>query len=330
MTIQTPQDQIGQTGTMLAHMSDPHLPLPLGIPPLALLNKRLLGLLSWRTRRHRIHRPEILERLVTDLHNQAPDHIAVTGDLTNLGLDVEYRCTRAWLDDLGDPERVTVIPGNHEALVTGAWEQGAAHWQPYWQGDAAVETDVSPAFPTLRHRGPIALIGLSSAIASAPGLAVGAVGRAQLERLAPILRHARQESLCRVLLIHHPPIDGTVRHRKRLRDGAALRALLEREGVELLLHGHSHKSHHQMLQTRDGPAPVIGVPSASSMHPEPAAYHLYDITPSARGWTITLTVRRLGTDNQMETSHSATLAIDRAHAAFGQERNTLQVPPHSV
>ncbi|PIV77354.1 MAG: metallophosphoesterase [Rhodobacteraceae bacterium CG17_big_fil_post_rev_8_21_14_2_50_63_15] len=330
MKNETPKDLIGQTVTVLAHLSDPHLPLPTGIPPLALLNKRLLGLLSWHSRRYRLHRPETLDKLVADLLDRTPDHIMVTGDLTNLGLDVEYRRARAWLDSLGGPERVTVIPGNHEALVSGAWEQGAAHWQPYWQGDAAAETDVVHSFPTLRRRGGIALIALSSAIASPPGLAVGALGRAQIDRLVPILRQTRQENLFRVLLIHHPPIDGTVRHRKRLRDGADLRALLEREGIELVLHGHSHKSHHQVLQTRDGPAPVIGVPSASAMHLESAAYHLYEITPTNHGWKIALTVRRLGAADHMETSQSITLGIDRAHAMPEAARKTPKISPHSV
>ena len=79
------------------------------------------------------------------------------------------------------------------------------------------------------------------------------------------------------MLIHHPPLDGTVQHRKRLRDAAELRGA-GAEGVELVLHGHSHKSHQQMLQTRDGPAPVIGVPSASSMRHDPAAYNLCRIS----------------------------------------------------
>ncbi len=296
---------------MLAHLSDPHLPLPTGLPPLVLLNKRLLSLLSWHSKRHRLHRPETLARLIKDLHDHAPDHIAVTGDLTNLGLDIEYRRAHAWLETLGAPEQVTVIPGNHDALVAGASERGAAHWRPFWQGD-----ETSPhAFPTLRRRGPLALIAVSSAIVSPPGQAVGAVGEAQLARLAALLRQTCEAHLCRVLLIHHPPLDGTVSHRKRLRDAAALRALLTREGVELVLHGHSHRSHHQMLQTRDGAAPVIGVPSASSMHPEPAAYHLYRIAPTLQGWQITLTARRLGADMHMETSRCESLTVDRAHAA---------------
>ena len=318
MTIQTRSDPDAASSTVLAHLSDPHLPLPAGVPVRAMLGKRLLGRLSWQLKRRHHHRLETLARLVLDIQEHAPDWIVVTGDLTNLGLDSEYRRARTWLNDLGTPERVTVIPGNHDALVSGAWEQGAAHWRPYWQGDdgddVTKDGDVARAFPILRRRGPLALIGVSTAVATPIGLAVGQVGQAQIERLERLLRRARDEGLCRVLLIHHPPVEGTVGRRKRLRDGAALRAVLESAGVELVLHGHSHRSHQQMLQTSAGPAPVIGVPSASSMHREPASYHLYCITSHSGGWQIALTARHLTADQRMETGRHATLAIERAHA----------------
>jgi 3',5'-cyclic AMP phosphodiesterase CpdA len=300
----------------LAHLSDPHLPPGEGgVLPARVFNKRLLSLLSWHVKRHRHHRAETLDRLVADMRAHTPDLITVTGDLTNLGLAREYRTARGWLEALGTQARVTVIPGNHDALVDGAWEEGAAEWRPFWEGDETAEgQDAARAFPILRRRGPLALVGVSSAVATAPGLAVGEVGEDQMRRLGALLRRTHDAGLCRVLLIHHPPLDGTVRHRKRLRDAAALRAVLENEGVELVLHGHSHRSHQQLLQTSAGLAPVIGAPSASSMHREPASYHLFDITPSIRGWDVGLTTRHLAAGQRMETSRCASLAVERAHA----------------
>ncbi|MAU51186.1 MAG: metallophosphoesterase [Roseovarius sp.] len=291
----------------LAHLSDVHLPLPDRVDWRAVLNKRALSLLSWRRKRHLIHRPEVLARLVADIHAAAPDLIAVTGDLTNLGLPQEYAQARGWLDALGKPEGVMVIPGNHDALVRGAWEAGAQSWRPFWQGDDG------GGFPWLRRRGGLALIGLSSAVASAPGRAVGAVGAAQLDRLAALLAGARAEGLCRVVMVHHPPLGGTVRARKRLLDAPALCAVLAQEGVELVLHGHSHRSHHQQMETASGVAPVIGVPSASATRPEAAAWHRYHIAPVAGGWQVTLTARRHAPGG-METGHAATHHLIRAHA----------------
>lgn len=315
MEDETPKD--ARPGTVLAHLSDPHLPLPAGVAVREVLNKRTLSLLSWRLKRQRRHLWAVLDPLIADLLAHAPEAIAVTGDLTNLGLDDEYHRARAWLDTLGDAARVMVIPGNHDALIPGAWERGAAWWRPYWKGDEAGEAEVGRAFPWLRRRGRLALIGLSSAVASKPGLAVGAVGAAQCARLATLLARTRAQGLARVVMVHHPVLDGTVPARKRLRDAGELRAVLAGEGVELVLHGHSHRSHLQQLETIDGPAPVIGVPSASSMHHEAAAYNLYRIAPEAGGWRIDLTTRRMTAEGAMATGDSRCLMLARARSACG-------------
>src|SRR5438445_268944 len=73
----------------LAHLSDPHLP-PLPAARLRdLASKRALGYLNWTRNRHKYHRREVLDALVADIRAQAPDHIAVTGDLVNLALEAE-------------------------------------------------------------------------------------------------------------------------------------------------------------------------------------------------------------------------------------------------
>ncbi len=287
---------------LLAHFSDPHLPLPGQIPLTMLLNKRMLGFLSWyRHRRHR-HRFEVLQQLVEDLQAQGPEQIVVTGDLTNLGLKAEFKQAGTWLAQLGEPGRVCVIPGNHDAYVRGAWEAGAAYWSSYWAGDDAELADDArsalSSFPLLRVRKNIALIGLSSARPSAPGLAVGAIGPEQRARLTTILERTRQAGLFRVVMLHHPVLDNAVSWRKRLVDADELRAVLGEQGAELVLHGHGHSTHIGELETAYGTAPIIGVPSASSLKEERSAYHLYRIKPTAEGWKLNLTARALNASGQ--------------------------------
>src|SRR5437879_13121470 len=102
----------------LAHLSDPHLP-PLPAARLRdLAGKRALGYLNWTRNRHKYHRREVLDALVADMRAQAPDHIAVTGDLINLALEAEFEPSRAWLESVGAAQHVTVIPGNHDAYVS--------------------------------------------------------------------------------------------------------------------------------------------------------------------------------------------------------------------
>ena len=69
------------------------MPTKFGAWPSALLNKRVFGYLSWRFRRARIHRMEVLDALRRDLIEAAPDHVAVTGDIVNISLPSELHET---------------------------------------------------------------------------------------------------------------------------------------------------------------------------------------------------------------------------------------------
>src|SRR6202011_2151225 len=145
----------------LAHLSDPHLP-PLPAARLRdLAGKRALGYLNWTRNRHKYHRREVLDALVADMQAQRPDHIAVTGDLVNLALEAEFAPAQAWLEGVGAPQHVTVIPGNHDAYVRATQHRFAGAFGDYLRGDAGTEGE---AFPFLRRRGPLALIGVSSAV----------------------------------------------------------------------------------------------------------------------------------------------------------------------
>ncbi len=288
-----------QRGYTLAHFSDPHLSTPAGASPRELLNKRFFGYLSWLKRRRREHRREVLDALLRDLLRVRPDHTVITGDLTHLGLPGEFEQARRWLQTVGPPEEVTVIPGNHETYVRAALDSTLLRWQPYMRSDRAGPdsslTDFrEPMFPSLRVRGPLALIGLSSARPSGLFLATGKVGRMQRDALSRVLDGTARQGLIRVLLVHHPPLPGTVGWRKRLTDSQSLLALLRQHGVELVLHGHGHRAAQGALETRYGVAPVIGVPSASAISARVgrrAQYCVYRFNRTTPGWRLTVNVR---------------------------------------
>ena len=156
------------------------------------------------------------------------------------------------------------------------------------------EISLNAVFPSLRIRGPAALIGVSTAQPCSTFLAVGCIGNNQLRRLQKILIETGQQGLFRVVLIHHPPISGVVSWRKRLTDAEAFRKTLQDCGAELILHGHSHRQSQTYLETSDGRIPVIGVPSASAAAENPrrrARYHLYHLLRRAGGWYIRVCVR---------------------------------------
>lgn len=273
----------------LAHLSDPHLP-PLPRPGLAeLAGKRALGYLNWSRNRHKYHRRDVLDVLVSDLRAQVPDHIVVTGDLVNLALEAEFPPSLAWLTELGPPDRVTAIPGNHDAYVRRTRHRFAETFGDYIASDAPSDT---ATFPLLRRRGPLALIGVSSAVPTAPLMATGRLGRSQLAALEALLERLAAEQVFRVLMVHHPlRSDSRV---KRLTDSSQLLALLRRHGVELILHGHDHMHSTIFVDGPNGAIPAVGVPSASATahgrYPA-AAYNLYSIARDKAAWRCHLTVR---------------------------------------
>src|SRR5688572_12784308 len=251
----------------LAHLSDPHLgPLPAATMA-ELLNKRVSGFLSWHLNRRKIHDMRSLQQLLDDIKAHRPDHIALTGDLINIALRGEYENAHKWLSALGSSDTVSLVPGNHDAYIAAAWNQGFSRWSAYSAGDMHLPELASPAvdpfFPFVRLRRNIALIGVSSARPTGIGIAAGWLGREQIDALRKLLLHTRERGFFRVLMIHHPPMPGLCPRRKSLLDAGELMPMLEQEGSELVLFGHDHRHHHLSLPSRHGRIDLFGVPSAS-------------------------------------------------------------------
>jgi 3',5'-cyclic AMP phosphodiesterase CpdA len=299
-----------------AQISDPHLTSLIQVSVRELLNKRALGYLSWRRKRRFEHRGEVLAALQQDLEKQSLDQLLITGDLTHIGLPSEFQQARTWLQALGTPSDVGLVPGNHDTCVRAPWEQTFALWADYMAGDKpATHSARAPTFPTLRVRGDIAFIGLKTGVPTPPLMATGTAGKAQLERLAPLLRDVHDRGLFRVVYLHHCPIKGTEKWRKRLTDAADVQRILKAAGAELIIHGHGHRKHHLELETRDGTAPVIAVPSASALGlhgADVAEYNRYSVERSEDGWRLDINTRRYDkTLDSFTEGESNTLQLQR-------------------
>lgn len=276
----------------LAHISDIHLsPLP-RIRYRELASKRITGYINWlRNRKNAMH-GTVLDSLIADMLAQNPDHIAVTGDLVNLALNLEIDIAHDWLAGLGNPDDVSVVPGNHDAYVPGALDRSCRKWEPWMRGDGIDNHNERPVFPYMRASGPVAMIGVSSARATAPFMASGDFRSAQAKRLAKLLDEAGSQGLFRVVMIHHPPIHGATPTHKRLYGIRRFQKVIRQHGAELVIHGHTH------LATRydiDGPngnkVPVVCVPSASQNfggHKPPARYNIFNIDRKPEGGWLCL------------------------------------------
>jgi 3',5'-cyclic AMP phosphodiesterase CpdA len=281
----------------LAHLSDPHLPMPTARAA-ELLNKRATGYVNWWRNRVHLHVPEALAGVVADIKAHKPDHIALTGDLVNVALPEEFRRAAAWLAAFDRPDRITVIPGNHDVYVSIPWDEGLGLWGAYMAGDGQPPATGFDVFPTLRRRDGVALIGLSTGVPKPPLLATGDLGAAQIARAEQLLAETGREGLCRIVLIHHPPLLDQSRF-KHLTDAAAFQAMIRRAGCEAILHGHNHRSEIARIAGPQGPVPVLGVTSASAAPGSKygrARYHLIRIERESEGWRLKLEIRALKAD----------------------------------
>ena len=284
-----------------AHLSDWHATSLVGGGGELLQAKRLSGWVSWRFSRRDRHSTDVLEAAIRDVHAQAVDRVLVTGDLTHVSLENEFRAAALQLESLGSPEEVFLIPGNHDCYVPVAPERSWDYWADYLSGTPhdALEPALASClgreattpsgsdrkraprhedYPTLRVQGRLAVIGLCSAIPVPLFRARGELGAVQLRRLEALLESLRDRGYARVVMLHHPVVDADEGSRRALVDAAELRSVLERQGADLVLHGHKHRRRVHLLDGPDQKIPIIGVPSSSevgSREEKRAQYHLY-------------------------------------------------------
>ena len=97
-------------------------------------------------------------------------------------------------------DQSVLLHTEYDAYVASALAAHDPHWGEFMRGDDAT---AGLAFPFVRRRGPLALIGLTSAVATAPFMATGWLGQAQIARLDALL--PRLAGHFRVVMVHHPP-----------------------------------------------------------------------------------------------------------------------------
>jgi len=276
----------------LAHISDVHLgPLP-QLSPRELVSKRITGFLNWHRNRRKHLGKNTLENLLLAIADEAPDHLAITGDLVNLATTKEIENAAEWLKSVGPAKDVSLVPGNHDAYVGGAYAKVARAWRDNMQGDEhrpLSSTSDALTFPYLRRRGPVAIIGCSSAIASPPFMAIGNFEKKQARATAELLRKAGEEGLFRIVMIHHPPVRGAAARHKRLIGIRRFRAAVSTGGCELVLHGHTHLNTVNFIETPHGKTPVIGIAAAgqgTDGKKPPSAFNLITVRGKPGRWEM--------------------------------------------
>lgn len=175
----------------------------------------------------------VVEALTEELNRDAPDLVAVSGDLTMRARRREYRAARAFLDRLRSP--VLAVPGNHDITPFRLLERfldPLARWRRH------VAEEPEPVFAD----GEIAVVGINTASRAGAlfDWSRGRVRRSGLARAVQRLR-ALPPGLFRIVVAHHPflPPERAPETPLVRRAEAAL-AVFAREDVRLVLSGHLH------------------------------------------------------------------------------------------
>jgi len=165
------------------------------------------------------HRKELADAMIEEVNALAPDIVAVTGDLTDMGFHGEYLEVRALLDRI-ECEQMLVVPGNHDARNVG---------------EVHFESLFGSRNPEIQMGG-VHLLGIDS---SEPDLDSGRVGR---ERYLWVEERFAEPSEFKILAIHHHlvSVPGTGRERNIVADAGDLLRVLTENGVDLVLCGHKH------------------------------------------------------------------------------------------
>ncbi|HVH45801.1 MAG TPA: metallophosphoesterase, partial [Labilithrix sp.] len=137
-------------------------------------------------------------------------------------------------------------------------------------------------FPIVKLRGPLAVIGMSSAVPRPPLVASGELGLKQVEALARILAHDEVKRRTPLLALHHPIHNPSSRLKtwvEGLVDASDLGDAVAQIERGLLLHGHLHNRMQRAFPTRAGALLAVGATSASLHHEDQhrmAGFNLYE------------------------------------------------------
>lgn len=275
----------------IAHLSDLHVMALEAIPLRRLLfGKRATGFANLKLKRALQHDAAVVDRVLEDVREQNPEHVVITGDVSNLAFDEEFEAARELLVSKlqMDDERITIVPGNHDAYTKDAYRAGSfervfARWMT---SDAGTQQ-----YPILRIRGEVAIVGLTSAVPRGAFVSSGEVGPRQLQELDRLIASTELRARMLLVLVHHPaagmrgPSHVWIRG---LRDAAPLLECVAKHPSALVAHGHMHRRMFNEVATKNGTVRVTGVVSASMRSSEPGrrgGYHLLDTT--GERWRIT-------------------------------------------
>jgi 3',5'-cyclic AMP phosphodiesterase CpdA len=251
--------------TILAHLSDLHM-LERDHRKRRGLAKTRLQFLSTGAALDAEARLQRATRLLQLAQRGGADHILLTGDLTEDGVDAQFEVLAEALHRSGvEPERVTLLPGNHDAYVD------------FRAFDRALEGPLRAYRATSREGARTVLpdavvVPISTTIEGQWFTrSRGVIRHRDIARVSRVASDAVSRNRAVVVAQHHPPAHHPVFALEWL-DGvdnvAPLRDVLQERARVHVLHGHTHRRTTKHLSGRQH-AQIFSAASVRDQHGQP-------------------------------------------------------------
>lgn len=213
-----------------------------------------------------------IEAATESVRQLAPDVVVVSGDMTQRGKHREFEMARAWIDSLNRP--CLIVPGNHDTPLFNLVSRASS---PFQRHDHYFDS-----YASMLRVDDVRIDGLNTA-RGWQARSNWAEGSVRLRHLATILNRDVRPDTIRVLACHHPfrsPKDAPLR--TRTRRGATASEMLAESDVAILLTGHVHTPHVELIQEPNGRYLAISAGTLSTrLRSAPPAFNSLDITPTS-------------------------------------------------
>lgn len=187
----------------------------------------------------------VVDELLADLERHRPDLIIVSGDLTQRARSAQFAEARAFLDRL--PAPALVVPGNHD--LAPLYRPFSRLFRPRARFLRHLPGHEDPP---VRVDDELAVLGLDST--RALRWKEGRLRRRHLAHVSDVLA-AVPDQVCRVVFMHHPMSANVLGH--------PFEALADR-GVDLVLTGHVHHAHVELIVGAAGSCVLVQSSTATS------------------------------------------------------------------
>ncbi|WP_323601692.1 metallophosphoesterase [Pseudomonas putida] len=220
------------------------------------------------------------------------DFLAVTGDLTQMALTSEFKKASACITSVAQSlsggvsnwsKNIAIIPGNHDVnwdMKRADPEARYAGFTPYirfrnslgYGIDNQVEPERLYEVHDLVEKWNCVIVGFNSCVLEGPDDHRGYIGESQFQNaLEEVNALCKGTKPLKIAMLHHHliPVDSLEANIKRpeyiLQDAGYIKSELLRNGFNIVLHGHRHHGHEELInQQGDGGGQLLIVGCGST------------------------------------------------------------------